>query len=464
MGNMAFMANAVQRSISSWIGLRAATPKHDHYKDFGWPEDVQFSQFRRMYQRNALAGAVIDKTIAKTWETVPKIWETDKPLNTEAERKIEKQFRKIGAWRALMTADQRSMVGAYAGVILYFADDQPLREPAGRMSDITQLVGMQPFWQDQLRPTRYVEDERSADYGMPAMYAYSEVSKAGSKKTRNIDIHPSRVVIFSDDGTLDCESFLQRPFNDLIDAEKIKGAGAEGLWKNSRGAPIIEAPDGLTPQAVAKMMGTEPDKLMDKMNDQLDQFQGGFDKGLMLGGMTAKPMSLTLTNPEPFFNIAAQNVAAHAIMAIRILIGNQTGERASTEDSREWNKTCSRRRENRIIPILQNMLNRFADLGLIPAIDWYIGWDDLTEATAGEKIDRAAKLAEINAKTPAGDDAPFTPDEIREAAGFELPDAGDEDTGDGDDLEDEAMTDDGENDNVDPADETKAQNEKGSAK
>jgi hypothetical protein len=46
-------------------------------------------------------------------------------------------------------------------------------------------------------------------------------------------------------------------------------------------------------------------------------------------------------------------------------------------------------------------------------------WDDLTEATGGEKLDNAAKMSTINQTSLATGEQVFTVEEIRVAAGYE---------------------------------------------
>lgn len=405
----------LSRLRANWGG----SAKHDHYKDFGWPETLTFDNFLRMYKRNSLAASLVDKTVAKTWETFPTLWETEKAQASDLEKEVAKHFAKIRAWRALMTTDRRSLVGKYAGALLLLADNRPLHEEVGPITGgLKGLVGITPLWESQISPGELVNDPTSPDYGKPRYYNVQEQSVDGTKTLRSVRVHPDRLLIWSEDGTMDGDSILEPCFNDLIDAEKIKGAGGEGFWKNSRGAPIIEAPDGVTPAQVAKAMGVQTPEMLDKINQQLDDFNQGFDKGLLLGGMTAKPLSVSLPQPEQFFSIPERLVATSGKIPVRILIGNQTGERASTEDAREWAKTNMGRRANLVLPCLQELIDRLVAFAVLPDRPWTVGWDDLTEATAGEKLERADKMSNINSRVEPGDELVFSTDEIREAAGF----------------------------------------------
>lgn len=423
------IANAADRVLSRMFpGFFSGSTKHDHYRDFGWPEQLDFTNLYRMYTRNGIAAAGVDRTISKTWQDDPALWETPEPAMTKAETAIAERFTAMRVWQHFAEADRRSMVGQYAGVIIRLRDSKQLHEPVDTVQGgLDGIAGLIPFWESQLTASTFDADPESEEYGNPVMFTFNEAAIQGQQNNRSFNVHPDRVLIFSDDGTINCRSALEPGYNDLIDAEKVKGAGGEGFWKSSRGAPIITAAAGLTLQEVASNMGVTTDKALDTINSQIDDFQRGLDKGLMLGGMSATPMTISLPDPENFFGIAIQSFAASILMPVKILLGSQTGERASTEDANEWNQTCHARRVQRIKPIISEFAARLVRWGIIPDKPWHVGWADLTEAGASDKIARAKIMADINAATVAGDEPAFDPDEIRETAGYAA--RGDEDDG-----------------------------------
>lgn len=418
IGNAAtFMRDRVRRMFP-WA--YAASSKHDYAKDYGWPECLEFEHFHRLYKRSSLAAAAVDKTIAKTWQTMPAIWEGETPGETPAEADISKHFAKRNLWRALMDADRRSMVGCYAGAILLLRDGKTLDQPVDRVAKgIESLSSIIPAWEGQLTVAEWDQDETSETYGDPLFFQFDEQAVGDPQNVgrRQVRIHRDRILIFSDDGTVNCSSALEPGFNDVSDAEKIKGAGGEGFWKSARGAPMLESKDGLSIEDMMRGMGVAtPDEIRDKLNDKVDEFQAGFDKAFMLSGFTAKPLTITLPQPKEFWEPCVQSFAASMSIPFKVLVGNITGERASTEDAAEWAQTNMARRANRIVPILNDMLDRLVRWGVLEARPWTIGWDDLLDASPDEKIDRAVKMATIN--QTLGSEPAFMADEIREAAGF----------------------------------------------
>lgn len=411
---------AVRSRLERAFPFAFVNTKHDYAKDYGWPELLTFQHFHRMYCRSGIAASAIDKTIGKTWATMPALWENEKPSASTDEQKVAKHFAKRKIWRALMDADRRSLVGAYAGAIIMLRDGKPLDQAVDRVpGGVVGLAGIVPAWEGQLSVVEWDTARDSDTFGEPLVYQYDEQAvgdPANVSKTR-LRIHRDRVLIFSDDGTLNCRSALEPGFNDLTDAEKIKGAGGEGFWKSSRGAPIIEAPKGVSPQDVMRGMGAAtPAETLDKLNEQIDDFQNGFDKGLMLGGFSVSPLNIQLPQPKQFWEPCVQSFAASMSIPFKVLIGNVTGERASTEDAREWAETCMSRRENRVLPILHDLIDRLVAWGVLPDKPWVVGWTSLLEASPDDMLGRAKIMADIN--TSAGTEPAFLIDEIREAAGF----------------------------------------------
>lgn len=415
-----------QRDLSTMFpGYFQTTTKRDHYIDFGFPKQLTFQHFYQMYRRNGFATAAVDKTIGKTWQTNPSLQENDDADDvTKLEENIEKLFNKIRFWQNVAEADRRSLVGGYAGLIFRFADGKRFNEPVDMMSSgLAGLVEVIPAWSGQLVVSEWNEDETSENYGKPKMFMFVESSVSGSNTKRQFDCHPDRVFIWSKDGSTFGTSLLEPGYNDLITAEKVIGAGGEGFWKNAKSAPVLSVDKEATRAKMAAAMGVAEDKLAEAMDAQVTDWQQGFDAMLMLQGITAETISVSLPNPGEFVNVALQPFAASIGMPIKILVGMQTGERASQEDSDEWAVTNMSRRSNIVIPNVLKIVERFVEKGVMPApkSEWSLSWDDLTESSMVEKIDRAGKMADINVKQiQSGEIEPaFTSAEIREIVGYE---------------------------------------------
>jgi len=416
------IANIAQRRLDQMFPGYFPGIKHNHYGDFGYPEKLDFNQCFDMYNRNGFASAGVEKTITKTWQDYPFLLESEGDDDeTKLELEIRQRFGDLRLWQKLVEADRRSLVGCYSGVILRFADSRRFEEPVERVpGGLEGLVEVIPAWEGQLEVASWDTDETSETYGQPKMFNFNESNvEDQSKQPRQFQLHPDRVVVWSRDGTVHNRSFLSPGFNDLITLEKINGAGGEGFWKNAKSAPVLEVDKEASLEQMAKAMGVPVNEIADKMDDQVADWQKGFDQLLMLQGIQAKTLPITMPSPEHFFAGPLQAFAASINIPVKILVGMQTGERASTEDANEWAQTNMGRRNDSVIPNIMAVVDRLEQVGILPERDWHLDWTDLTEASMGEKVDRVGKMADTNQKMKDTGEWVFTPEEMRAAVDME---------------------------------------------
>ena len=411
-----WIANAARRLQTMFPGYFPAA-KHNHNADFGWPDTLDFPMLHRMYCRNGLASAAVDKTILKTWQTNPELLQSEAPRENGIEADIRKRFADLRLWQAFAEADRRSMVGGYAGLIIRYRDSKPFDRPVDRVGGgLDGIAEIIPAWAGQLQVAEWDNDQASENYGKPMMFRFNEVEVSTTQGAqRAFQIHPDRVLVWSADGTVHSRSVLEAGYNSLLDAEKVSGAGGEGFYKSASGRQVLEADKETNLATMAQSMGTTPDGLGEAMQDQVADFTSGFDKMLFLQGITAKPMQVTLPSPEHFFAGPVSVFAASFLIPVKILLGSQTGERASTEDANDWALTNTARRNNQAIPAINQFVQRLEAVGILPPADWSIKWADLTDATQELKIERAERMAKINQTAL---DPLFTGDEIREVVGM----------------------------------------------
>lgn len=415
-------AQSATRRVSALFPGHFEGSKHNHYADFGWPTTLTFQNFYHMYTRNGLAKAAVRKIARKTWQTYPELRGGDPTKDpTDRDVAIAEHFRKIRLWQHMAETDRRSMVGNYAGLILRIADNRKFNQPVGPVSNgIEALVEVIPAWEGQLRVAEYVTDQTDENYGKPSLYYFEEsaVGDATHNQKRSFSVHPDRVLLWSEDGSVHSRSMLEAGYNDLLSLEKIMGAGGEGFWRNAKAAPILEVDPNAQLEKMAKAMGTTVDGLADAMNDQVDDYQKGFDKMLMLQGIEAKALNIQLPNPQFFRQGSLENFAASVEIPTKVLVGMQTGERASSEDAQEFANTCMGRRNDEVIPGIFEFVDRMEQFGMLPDLAWTLKWTDLTEADIVVKIERADKMAGVNKKMAGTGSLVFTPLEIRDAVGL----------------------------------------------
>ena len=132
MNPLALVVNAARRIDSMFPGFFPEA-KHNHYRDFGYPENVSFTPLYAMYQRNGIAKAGVQKTCSKTWQDNPEVWLSEAPTESPQESEIRQRFEDLRVWQRLAETDRRALVGGYAGAIMRFADSKTFKEPVDRV-------------------------------------------------------------------------------------------------------------------------------------------------------------------------------------------------------------------------------------------------------------------------------------------------------------------------------------------
>lgn len=399
-------------------GLDAKRPKA--WAEYGYPDQLTFNDFHKLYDRHGVAHGVVNVLAEKCWETNPWVIEgdefDDKRPETPWERDLKRVLRNANVWDTMCRADVRRLVGHYAGVLLQLRDGAAWNQPVARSSRI-ELVKLVPAWEGQLRVKATDDDPNSETYGEPLMWTFDE-AKVGSG-SRSLDVHPDRIVILGDlrDGT----PFLKAGYNSFINLEKVEGGSGESFLKNAARAIAINFDKDVDLANIARahkvdMAGLQ--KIYDGVTRDLNR---GIDATLITQGGSASPLSVAVSDPEPHYAIALQSACASVRIPSRIVVGNQSGERASTQDLAAFNSRGQGRRLKVLTPDIERLVRKFADVGVIkPIAEFAVIWDDLSEATQAEKLANAAIMADIVQKTAgSGDRAPFDSADIRDAAGLE---------------------------------------------
>lgn len=397
--------------------FRLNTKHANYYQDFGYPEEVTFWHLKKMYDRNDLAKAAVKKTTEKTFQNLPRILYGD-----DESDEIAQAFDRLGFWDKLSDTDEYAQVGGYAGLVLRIADGKRFHEPVDGAYGLDDLVEIIPAWSEQLRVSEWHLNENDPDtYGKPKTFTFNEAAITRQGANRNVVVHPDRVFIWSATGDVHAPSALLSGYNNLLDMEKISGAGGEGFWKTAAARLNIEIDKDTDFQAFKQAVeATDTSKTFQQILDEKAQkLNKGFDASYISQGMKVGTFAVSLPQPKEFFDIPLQAFAAGRSMPTKILIGMQTGERASTEDAQEWNNTIMSRRNRWTVPSIKGLLQRLERFGMIPT-GWLIEWDDLTDDTPQAKLERAGMMADINTKQETTDGQPvFTGEEIRLEAGYD---------------------------------------------
>jgi len=228
-------AFSIKEFLARVVGLSS---KHNHYEDFGWPEQVTFWQLYKMYERNDLASAAVRKTTEKTFQNLPVILSSE---GGDEDPEIAAAFDRLGFWDKLTDADEYAQVSGYAGIVLRIADGKRFNEPVDGALSLDDLVEIIPAWSEQLKVSEWHLDETDPDtYGRPKTFTFNEAAITREGANRSVVVHPDRVFVWSATGDVHARSSLMSGYNNLLDMEKISGAGGEGFWKTAAARLNIE--------------------------------------------------------------------------------------------------------------------------------------------------------------------------------------------------------------------------------
>lgn len=421
------LASARTQTLSGLLGA-LDNKRPTAWDQYGYPATVTFSALLQAYERGGAASGAVHRLLDKCWQQVPRIKKPGNDAGSDWETRTKGVLKAAKVWRALRDLDRRNMVGRYAAVIYRVADGQPLSAPLVRASKLVALV---PLYEDQIKVTRWDEDQQSETFGQPLMYQFQSRRSATSTDMHGqpvewADVHPSRVQIMAEGAVgnfLDGVPLLRPGFNNLIDLEKIAGGSAEGFLKNSSRTISVEFDANGSPWALASTPGqTVPtgSDITTALNDKVKALNRNIDSALLLQGGKATTLQTSQISPGPAFEVAANLFAASVGLPFTILFGQQTGRLASNEDQKDYNARGQSRRENELTPVVEEFISRMQAAGIIEPGDFEVEWAPLDAPGEAEQLANAKTMAEINKTSAEAGRAPvFDENEIRGVADFE---------------------------------------------
>ncbi|HEJ3594073.1 TPA: DUF1073 domain-containing protein, partial [Pseudomonas aeruginosa] len=293
---------------------------------------------------------------------------------------------------------------------------QPWDRPVtGKVNGLAKVT---PAWAGCLKPKTFDEKQDSETYGQPTMWEYTEASQAGRPGLVR-DIHPDRVFILGD-WTGDAIGFLEPAYNSFISLEKVEGGSGESFLKNAARQLLLNFDKEIDLNNIASMYGVSLDQLNQRFNDATRQLNRGNDVMLPTQGATATQLVSAVSDPGPTYNVNLQTAAAGVDIPTKILVGMQTGERASSEDQKYHNARCQARRVQELTFEINDLFGHLMRIGVVPLkAEFTAIWDDLTVPTKAERLANSKTMSEINSAAIGTGEPVFTAEEIREEAGYD---------------------------------------------
>lgn len=393
------------------MGLDNKRP--DAWAEYGYKEKLTFQDFYNLYARHGVAAGVVDRVAEKVFQTAPWVIqgpkEAEKKPTTPWELAFETLAEDTDLWWNFKEAYAMRMVGAWSGLILRFANDAAgLDQPVSDGAILQELV---PVWRGQLQPasTDPMGNVEAWNY-TPGGFDATELQRGTAQK-----IHPSRLYIVGDYKR--GRSMLEAGFNSFVDMEKVTGGAGEGYLKNAARQLHINYESDATP--------TKPnqpdDEVAEELNNQVRDLNTRSDLALATQGATVTPIVASLPDPEKPFNVSLQVGMASVRIPARIVVGSQTGERASVEDINDFNERCQGAREGEVSREVRGFVRHLESTNTIkPGGRITVMWDDLAEPTDTARAELALKYAQTNQANAITGEAVYTAEQIQEASGLKV--------------------------------------------
>ena len=455
----AYAANQMQELIQNVYAMRtdminsSLHSRKDINKECDYPEtsEISVTNYKEMYDRNAVAVRVVDVFPEESWLSTPEIYEDE---DTETETGFEKAFQELSKslrgerswfadtevgspiWDYLKRADKLAGIGHYGIIVLGIQDGKKLDEPAQGFKDsegsdrqesvyvtnqeengkangkksvktrLNKLLYISVFDESCISDVTYETNSNSPRYRKPKTYTIdfgvqndSSSNTSIGRTQQSIKVHWSRVVHICEgsDSSEVIGTPRQRPvWNNLLNLQKIYGGDAEGFWKNCVMRLFFETNPNL---------GGDVTVDNDALRDAVWNMENGLQRWMSLTGMSAKTVAPAVVDPRNHIDIQIEAICIKIGVPKRIFIGSERGELASGQDDSTWNDRVRSRQRNYIIPrLIVPFIDRLIQLQVLPEPDegYRVVWPDPETLKPQEKAAIAVQLTDAMGKYIAG--------------------------------------------------------------
>lgn len=369
--------------------------KRDVDEALGYQQNLDAADYRLRYERNELAGCIVDCFPIACWRGGGELVEDDDPEKVTA---FEEQFFELAdrleIWPRLMRSDILAGLGRYAIVVI--GDGQPLDKELRTMSKPEDVLFLSVYAEEHAKISELVTNFSDPRYGRVLFYTCSNVVPETSSGQRivggDVKVHFSRVVHIAD-GLLDDDVYgqprLRRVWNRLDDLVKVVGGGSEAFWQRSQQGLQLD---------LDKEIQLD-DKGKEDLQDEVDEYMHGFRRVMRTQGVTVNPLGSDVANFGPQVDAILTLVAGGTRIPKRILTGSEQGELASSQDKTNWDERVQDRRENFCGPaVVRQLVDRLIEHGALtePREGYVVRWPEIENMDEMARANIALRYAQAN--------------------------------------------------------------------
>lgn len=379
--------------------------ERDLFQVGGYPRSLTPQQYWGMYERDPVAGRLVDMVAETTWRKSPEITEPGTKSTTRFTDDWTSLEKRLGLWGRLERVDKLARVGRFALLMIGTPDGDAdsLKQEMGGLSGPDDVLFLQPYAERDAEVATWVTNDSDPRYGLPESYkidlsgAIQDFRRGRRPGAR--EVHWSRVIHVAE-GLLRDDVYgrpvLERCFNDLMDLQKVSTSTAEAFWQRVAGILGLE----VDPEA---RIG---DAVMKELEEQMRSLYHDLRRFMIVQGGRLYRVAESEPSPTAAAKLAMQRIATTEGVPMRVLFGSETGERASSEDMKSYLGIVDERRTNHAEPVLRALIDRLVEYGGLrpPGRNGYeVVWPALMPESEGDMAEANRKRAEAaRALTPVG--------------------------------------------------------------
>lgn len=415
VNQMRQMVSNVQTLMRRY-GSTEPDPRRDLNRECGYPETdaIGIKEYRDLFDREGLAKRVVEVLPRECWMVSPEIFESEDAEKDDTP--FEKGLKELAdnlhgeswyqdeegnpIWEFLLRLDIFSGLGQFGVMLLGLDDGKPMSEPA-EPKEGQQLMFLRIFAEDAVDITKWETDQGSRRFGEPTEYTirFADPKNPSSPNSSSQKVHWTRVNHVADNlesGDVFGNSRMKANVNRLWDLRKLYCSSAEMYYKG--------AFPGISWETHPQLGG---DVAIDKaaMRTEIEKLFNSLDRSSVTKGMTAKSLATQVVDPTPQINAQINAICIEIDVPMRIFMGSERGELASSQDDSTWNDRLRGRQSNHVTPhIIVPFVNRMIWLRVLPEPTGFsVVWPDLDALTDEQKATIALKRTEAMAKYIQGD-------------------------------------------------------------
>ena len=353
------MASLVSRAAMSGMLGQTFGGLRDVYDVCGWKKNLVFDDYWQMYDRNGIAGRIVDALSDESWRKPPalldgKVRSDDKDPNklTPFLKAWNEFTEKYDLWPLVNELDTSLGYSRYAVMLIGAAGkfDQPLDKA-------TAINYLQVYDEGQAPISTFDRAAASLRYGMPT--SYSVTFEDGG---RSIPVHYTRV-LHCKEGQGRSRVYgaprLKRPYNYLSDLEKVVGSSSEAFWLLIRKGLVLSAQQG-------QNFPTKDTPAYEDMQAEIQEWEHQLRRVMRLQGVDVSDLGAQVVDGRQQHDLLITDIAGTVGMPQRVLVGSERGELASTQDDSNWASVVEARQMQTCKKWVVDIYKRFVELGTLP--------------------------------------------------------------------------------------------------